>query len=80
MCVIVSHVISPERIFVPALFLMFEQVHTQPAVTTTSSTTDKPDSAPRASMGICVVLVSSYNIALVVALSLCWLGGEGGQV
>ena len=39
------------RFFSP-LFFMRQQVHTQPVVTTASSTTDKPNRAPRTASGV----------------------------
>ena len=50
---LVPHVFFEEVSVPPALFLIVQQVHTHPTITTTSTMKNKPASSPRAIVGFC---------------------------
>ena len=57
-----ANVLACAGLFSPSLFFMvfiIQQLHTQPVITTASSTIDKPNRAPRTTVG--VLLTSDLN-------------------
>ena len=71
---VVPNLFCTRLFFSFSLFFMTQQVHTQPVVTTASSTTDKPNRAPRTAIGLLFTseLDADRLSVNVLGVVICW--------